>query len=182
MGNPKFTLRQFSQLQQTCLPNSSAPLHKSPTLRSLCHMIVLFGQLGHASKSPHTGVSTRDTPPFTISTLHQKLHCAHLHDERALTQVVQEPMLGRRTSRVPTKISLSGARSHNSGATHCVHAFLQPMGDPAHALYPKLRYAFYFCVALPKNGHISKLWLYLFATSTPCSVHSPLHEGSSYDG
>lgn len=44
--------------------------HDSPTLRSPHRTIMLFAQLGCASKSPHTGASARDTPPFTISTLH----------------------------------------------------------------------------------------------------------------
>ena len=62
---------------------------------------MLFSQLGHASKSPHTGAPARVATPFSISKLHQKSHHAHLHDRQALTWVTQEPVPIHRTNWAP---------------------------------------------------------------------------------
>lgn len=121
MGNPKFTLRQFHKFGKLDCParrHLRMVPHDSPTLRSPRRTIVLFAQLGHAFKLPHTGASAQDTPPFTISIVYQKSHRAHLHKGRVLTRVTQEPVPSCHTNQAPTKVSPSGAPSHKPGATH----------------------------------------------------------------
>ena len=104
LGNPKFTLSQFSTLANSVsqlVGTSARSPHHSPTLRSPRRTIVLFAQLGRASKSPHTGASARDTPLFTISTLHQVTPCT-LARRAGTYGVTQEPVPSRRTNQAPT--------------------------------------------------------------------------------
>ena len=70
LKTPSFILSQIYNLRQTRLPSSSVPLHDSPMLCSPRRTIVLFSQLGPASKSPHMGASIQGTPRFTTPALH----------------------------------------------------------------------------------------------------------------
>ena len=162
MGNPKFTLSQFSQLRQTRLPNSSASPHgRRTTHQPFVYLVARSCCLLDLCPPPshHTRAPLLKTHLCSQSQHFTKSHCAHLHDGRALTQVTQKPVPSRRTNWAPTPLLTIGSSFAQPRRHTPVHAFLQPAGDPAHTLHTKPRYAFYFRAALPKNGRISKLRL-----------------------
>ena len=103
MGNPKFTLSQFSQLWQTRLPSSSTPPHgRRTTLQPFVHFVAQSCHLPNLGMPP--SCHTREPLPETLLRSQTNTPTslrAHLHDGRALTRVAKTHTPSRRTKRMP---------------------------------------------------------------------------------